>query len=134
MRSRAARSTPSTPRPWSGDAYLKLADDHEGFLTRLRASAAIATIEGCQRVQRLLVKEVLIGPEKITIRHRIPAPARGSATRHEAAKTDTKGDHAPGYPLHWECDEPGALSGARRVRGRHRSEEHTSELQSLRHL
>ena len=55
------------------DAYLKLADDLEGFLAQLRGNAATATVEDRQRVLRLLVKDVLIGPEKITIRHRIPA-------------------------------------------------------------
>ena len=54
------------------DAYLKLADDLEGFLARLRGSTATATTEDRRRVLRLLVKDVLIGPEKITIRHRIP--------------------------------------------------------------
>src|SRR6516162_4980261 len=54
------------------DAYLKLADEIEGFLARLHASTATATVEDRQRELRLLVKDVLIGPEKITIRHRIP--------------------------------------------------------------
>ena len=54
------------------DAYLKLADDIEGFLSRLRTSAGTARTEERQKVLRLLVKDVLIGPEKITIRHRIP--------------------------------------------------------------
>ena len=66
------------------DAYLTLAGDLEGFLAQLRGNAATATVEDRQRVLRLLVKDILIGPEKITIRHRIPtpaaAPAPGSAT------------------------------------------------------
>ena len=66
------------------DAYLTLAGDLEGFLAQLRGNAATATVEDRQRVLRLLVKDVLIGPEKITIRHRIPvrpsAPTPGSAT------------------------------------------------------
>ena len=66
------------------DAYLTLAGDLEGFLAQLRGNAATATVEDRQRVLRLLVKDVLIGPEKITIRHRIPArpggPAPASAT------------------------------------------------------
>jgi site-specific DNA recombinase len=83
------------------DAYLKLADDLEGFLARLRDSAATATVQDRQRVLRLLVKDILIGPEKITIRHRIPARTGGSATRPTPADTDTEGDHAPSYPLRW---------------------------------
>jgi hypothetical protein len=50
------------------DAYLKLADDLEDFLAQLRGKAATATVAERQRVLRLLVKDVLIGPEKITIR------------------------------------------------------------------
>ena len=53
------------------DAYLKLADDLEGFLAQL-AAATTASTDDRRRVLRLLVKDVLIGPEKITIRHRIP--------------------------------------------------------------
>ena len=61
------------------DAYLKLADDLDGFLAQLRGSAATASIPERQRVLRLLVKDVLIGPEKITIRHRIPVRERASS-------------------------------------------------------
>src|SRR5215831_11410948 len=59
------------------DAYLKLADDIEGFLARLRSNTATASTPERQRVLRLLVKDILIGPEKITIRHRIPARGHG---------------------------------------------------------
>jgi site-specific DNA recombinase len=54
------------------DAYLKLAENLEGFLARLRDNAATATAAEQQRVLRLLVKDVLIGPERIVIRHCIP--------------------------------------------------------------
>jgi len=60
------------------EAYLKLAADLEGFLTHLHAKAEASTVEERQRVLRLLVKDVLIGPEKITIRHRIPLRERHS--------------------------------------------------------
>ncbi len=83
------------------DAYLKLADDLEGFLARLRGSAATATTEERQRVLRLLVKDILIGPETITIRHRIPARGHDTAARHSTTETDTEGDHRAGYPLRW---------------------------------
>jgi site-specific DNA recombinase len=79
-------------------AYLKLADDLEGFLTRLHTNAATATVQDRQRVLRLLVKDILIDPEKITIRHRIPTHA--STSRHDP-EPDTEGDHGPGYPLRW---------------------------------
>jgi site-specific DNA recombinase len=83
------------------DAYLKLADNLEGFLTQLRSSAATAAVEERQRVLRLLVKDVLIGPEKITIRHRIPAHGDSPATCHRNAESDTEGDHRRAYPLRW---------------------------------
>jgi site-specific DNA recombinase len=100
------------------DAYLKLADDIDGFLSRLHGSAGTASTEERQRVLRLLVKDVLIGPETITIRHRIPARGNGSAHRQDAAKTDTEGDHRPDYPLRWRggygsspCVRPGSPAG-----------------------
>jgi site-specific DNA recombinase len=86
------------------DAYLKLASNLEGFLTQLRGSAATAAVGERQRVLRLRVKDVLIGQEKITIRHRIPARAGSAATRHRDTEPDTEGDHAPGYPLRWGRD------------------------------
>jgi site-specific DNA recombinase len=54
------------------DTYLKLAEDLEGFLGRLRGTADTATIEARQKVLRSVVKEVLVGPERVVIRHSIP--------------------------------------------------------------
>ncbi|MGH8917967.1 MAG: recombinase family protein [Actinomycetes bacterium] len=88
------------------DAYLKLASDLEGFLAQLRGNAATATVEDRQRVLRLLVKDILIGPEKITIRHRIPARAGSLAARQRDPGTDTEGDHRPDYLLRWGRDVP----------------------------
>ena len=90
------------------DAYLKLADDLEGFLTQLRTSTATATVEDRQRVLRLLVKDILIGPEKITIRHRIPIREGRPASRGHDAQPDTEGDHRPGYLLRWGRGLPAA--------------------------
>jgi len=83
------------------DAYLKLARDLEGFLAQLHGNAATATVEDRQRVLRLLVKDILIGPEKIIIRHRIPTRADGSGARQRDPQPDTEGDHRPGYLLRW---------------------------------
>ena len=88
-------------------AYLKLADDIEGFLTQLHTNAATATVEERQRVLRLLLKDVLIGPEKIAIRHRI-AQAESTARGHET-QPDTEGDQRPGYPLRWGRAVPADL-------------------------
>ena len=83
------------------DAYLTLAGDLEGFLTQLRGNAATATVEDRQRVLRLLVKDILIGPEKITIRHRIPTRPGGTRTRQHDPRPDTEGDHRQDYLLRW---------------------------------
>ena len=90
------------------DACLQLASDLEGFLAQLRGNAATATTEDRQRVLRLLVKDILIGPEKITIRHRIPTRAGTASTGRADAQPDTEGDHRPGYPLRWGRGQPRA--------------------------
>jgi site-specific DNA recombinase len=66
------------------ETYLQLAENLEGFLARLRTSAQTSSIAERQRVLRLLVKEVLVGPERVVIRHSIPTP---------------RGDPGPGYRL-----------------------------------
>ena len=66
------------------EAYLQLAETIESFLVRLRDSADRLSVEDRQRVVRLLVKEVLVGPERVIVRHSIP-------TRHPSPE--------PGYRL-----------------------------------
>jgi site-specific DNA recombinase len=87
------------------DAYLKLADDLEGFLARLRGNAEAASTEDRQRVLRAVVQDVLAGPEKITIRHRIPVrePSGGGQDT-----TDTDGDMRESSLLRWGRDLPAA--------------------------
>jgi len=80
------------------DAYLKLADGLEGFLEKLRANSATATTEDRQRVLRAVAQDVLTGPEKITIRHRIPARSGGTGG-HDT--TDTEGDMRNSSLLRW---------------------------------
>ena len=89
------------------DAYLKLADDLEGFLARLRQNSATATTEDRQRVLRALVQDILIGPDKITIRHRIPArqPSGNGSGGHDT--TDTESDMRNSSLLRWGRDLPG---------------------------
>jgi site-specific DNA recombinase len=83
------------------DAYLQLADNLESFLAQLNSTAAASSVPERQRVLRLLVKDVLVGPQKITIRHRIPASGNSSASRQHDTETDTEGDHRRSYPLCW---------------------------------
>ncbi|WP_406724642.1 recombinase family protein [Streptomyces sp. GD-15H] len=70
-------------------AYLRLAENLEGFLARLHESARTASVLERQRVLRAVVKEVRIGPGTITIRHSIPS---------------TDPDPTPGYLL--QCGRP----------------------------
>jgi recombinase-like zinc beta ribbon protein/recombinase len=94
-------------------AYLKLAADLEGFLAQLHATAETSTVDERQRVLRLLVKDVLVGPEKITIRHRIPIRERVNSDHptDSANSSDTEGDHPEHCPLRWGRDNA-ALRGA----------------------
>jgi site-specific DNA recombinase len=56
------------------ETYLKLTETLDSFHARLGANAEQLTIEQRQQIVRLLVREVLIGNDQITIRHSIPAP------------------------------------------------------------
>ena len=57
------------------ETYLKLAEQLDSFLARLRDTADTATIQNRQKVLRSVVKEVLVGPERVVIRHTIPVGA-----------------------------------------------------------
>jgi site-specific DNA recombinase len=89
------------------DAYLKLADDLEGFLARLRENSATATTEDRQRVLRAVVQDILIGPGKLTIRHRIPAWEPSSGGGHHDT-TGTEGDMRESSLLRWGRSFPAA--------------------------
>src|SRR6516162_8180502 len=78
--------------------YLRLAETLTTFLARLRSSANALDVSERQRVLRLLVKEVLVGDDKIIIRHSIPlptGPADCPPTDHAGATPATP----KGYPL-----------------------------------
>ena len=64
------------------ESYLHLAENLETFLGRLSCSAQSSPIADRQRVVRLLVREVLVSPDRIVVRHSIPtntpAPVPGS--------------------------------------------------------
>ena len=83
------------------EVYLKLADNLEDFLTGLRDKTITATVTERQRVLRLLVKDVLVGPEKITIRHSIPVRHNVSSRTDGSAETDSEGEIRPDCQLRW---------------------------------
>ena len=60
-------------------AYLRLTETLSTFMARLRASVQTLDMAERQRIVRLLVKEVLVGDDTITIRHSIPIPAGPSS-------------------------------------------------------
>src|SRR5664280_1365597 len=89
------------------EIYLRLADDLEGFLTQLRGHADTTSVADRQHLLRLLVNDVLIGPEKITIRHRIPVRERTGAREPPGdSAPDTEGDHGRRCPLRWGVVSP----------------------------
>jgi len=56
-------------------AFLRLAETLTAFLARLRSAAETLSVIERQRIARLLVKDVLVGEDTITIRHSIPIPS-----------------------------------------------------------
>jgi site-specific DNA recombinase len=82
------------------EVYLALADNLADFLTGLREKAATATIAERQRVLRLLVKDVLISPDKIVIRHSIPVGHSHSAT-DSSPEADSEGERRRDCQLRW---------------------------------
>ena len=69
------------------ESYLKLAENLDSFLARLGQTTETATVEDRQKVLRSVVKEVLVGPERVVIRHSIPVRDHPFLT--------------PSYPLRW---------------------------------
>jgi len=59
--------------------YLRVADQIESFLGRLRGSAETLDVTQRQKILRLLVKEVIVHEDRIQVRHCIPAGSTGSA-------------------------------------------------------
>ena len=58
--------------------YLRLVETLGEFRGRLRARADSLVVGERQRILRLLVKEILVGKETLTIRHSIPTPHSGT--------------------------------------------------------
>lgn len=59
------------------ETYLKLTETLDAFRTRLSNNANTLTIEQRQEIVRLVVHEVLLGDDDITVRHSIPVPNAG---------------------------------------------------------
>jgi site-specific DNA recombinase len=61
-------------------AYLRVADQIESFLRRLRGSASALDVTERRKTLRLLVKEIIVHEETIQVRHCIPTGFTGGAT------------------------------------------------------
>jgi site-specific DNA recombinase len=72
--------------------YLRLVETLAQFRERLRARADSLEVGQRQKILRLLVKEILVGKETITIRHSIPAP-------HSGGGSDRSSGPAPMSPI-----------------------------------
>ena len=60
--------------------YLKLAESLAGFRTKLRVRAQTLDVRERQQLLRLLVKEILVGADALTIRHSIRIPPSGPSS------------------------------------------------------
>jgi len=68
--------------------FIRLAYDIEDFLSRLRKTAKTLSVPERQKILRLVVKEILVDPDKIKIRHSTPVtrsyPSPGSSGGQES--------------------------------------------------
>jgi site-specific DNA recombinase len=71
-------------------AYLRLAETLSAFLERLRSNADTIDISQRQRIMRLLVKEVIVGKDLITIKHSIPVQTTPSGSNSQSPKSPTQ--------------------------------------------
>ncbi|HYW38754.1 MAG TPA: recombinase family protein, partial [Terriglobales bacterium] len=81
--------------------YLQLAENLAGFRSKLRVRAEALDIAVRQQILRLLVKEVLIGGDTVTLRHSIPIPQSGpgsNGTPNPSPRV-TESRPKPGYLL-----------------------------------
>src|ERR1017187_3334016 len=80
---------------------LQLAESLGGFRTKLRSRADTLDIVARQQILRLVVKEVLVGTNTITLRHSIPIPQSGPGSNGSPVPSSgvTGLRPSPGYLL-----------------------------------
>jgi site-specific DNA recombinase len=74
------------------ETYLKLTETLESFHARLTTNTEDLTVQQRQQIIRLVVREVLISDDDITVRHSIPVPTDGqppSYLLHSGSREDT---------------------------------------------
>jgi site-specific DNA recombinase len=81
--------------------YLQLAESLGSFRSKLRARADSLETAVRQQILRLVVKEVLVGTDTITLRHSIPIPQSGPSSSGSPAPASgvTGSRPTPGYLL-----------------------------------
>ncbi len=92
-------------------AYLRLAETLSAFLGRMRENVHTLDIAERQRIVRLLVKEVVVASDSITIRHSIPTPVpfSGNPDDSSSLRQSSGGQRsAASYPLCTRSDFPAA--------------------------
>jgi site-specific DNA recombinase len=91
-------------------AYLRLAQTLSTFLATLHTNAQTLDVHERQRITRLLVKEVIVGHDTITIRHSIPNAVRSSGGDSGSAKSPGSAQRTTpdtNYPLcPWSARAP----------------------------
>ncbi len=75
--------------------YLQLAESLGAFRSKLRSRAETLDVRERQQILRLVIKEVLVGGDTVTLRHSIPVPQSGSGS--EGSTTPTSG-RSPAVP------------------------------------
>ena len=97
------------------DAYLKLADDLEGFLAQLRGNAATATSKNASASCGCSSRTSSSAPRRSPSGTASPPAAGGSGARQRDPGPDTEGDHRPGYLLRWGREDAALWRAGERV-------------------
>jgi site-specific DNA recombinase len=79
--------------------YLHLVHSLADFREKVKARADTLDVAERQKILRLLVKEILVGKETITIRHSIPMPRSSPGGETSPATESSVPKSAPGYLL-----------------------------------
>ena len=88
------------------EVWLKLTETLTSFLALLRESAETMDVAERQRIVRLLVKDVLVGDDAITIRHSIPIPKTPQKNGQNGSGLDSGRNKAGNYLLRSGSDHP----------------------------
>jgi site-specific DNA recombinase len=87
--------------------YLQLAESLGGFRTKLQSRAGTLDIAGRQQILRLIVTQVLVGVDTITLRHSIPIPQSGPGSNGSVPPAGVTGSRSnSGYLLRSGSRQP----------------------------